>query len=86
MCCKNKFEKVSNSFLVAKFQEFVRESDYNKVLNAQYSAFLRVSHFHIISVNEYHGQTQNYTYKIVKMIQPQVSKQLLENTRNAQNW
>ena len=49
-------EKYQIVFLYQNFKDYMKkQSDNKKLLNAQYSAFLRVSHFHIISVNEYHG-------------------------------
>ena len=74
-CCKNQFDKLSNSFPVAKYQRICeKQIDKDKLLNAQYGAFLTVFNFNIMSEKEYHEWILDYTYTIGKLIQPQVSK------------
>ena len=58
------------------FKNLQIKIDHKKLLNVKFCAFLRVTHFHIIFIlgSEFHEEIQDYTYAIVNIMLPQVSK------------
>ena len=74
---QKQFGTSSNSFPVAKYFNILQiKIDHKKLLNVKFCAFLRVTHFHTIFIlgSEFHEEIQDYTYAIVNIMLPQVSK------------